>query len=74
MYNIADDGSGDGGIFPPGFQDWQHANPGLRYTEPAFGEALMDMYIGSGKLVPDAREKWAKAAVLFLNTASQDIQ
>ena len=67
----AEDKTADGGIFAADFKDWEHASPTLSYSEAAFGEALLDMYVGSGKLVPDARQKWAKAAQSFLPSNSE---
>ena len=66
IHSTAEDRSADGGIFPSEYDDWKHAIPSLSYSEAAFGEALLDMYLGSGRLVPDAKQKWAKAAEYFL--------
>jgi hypothetical protein len=58
----AGDGSGEGGLYPPEVTDFQHVKVEIEYPNPAFGAALLDMYLGSGDLVPDARAKWANAA------------
>lgn len=70
---FAEDGAADGGIFPPQFSDWQHAEPDLFYKEAAFCEALLDMYLGESALVPDARKKWGQAARSFLPSSTDPV-
>lgn len=67
MECIADDKTCEGGLFPAGSSDFQHATPSLKFSEPAFGDALLSVYLSTSGIVPDAREQWAKAAKSLLD-------
>ena len=71
IWQYAGNGSGEGGLYLPEVTDILKVKEEIQYAKPAFGEALLDMYLGSGDLVPDAKAKWAHAAKDLLESITQ---
>ena len=71
ILGVADDGTCEGGLFPPGISDFKHAEPSLKFAEPKFGEALLSVYLDANGIVPEAREQWAQAAKSLLDGSKE---
>lgn len=57
----AEDDTLSGGLFPPGFNDWQNAKPPMAIKNAGFCKAMFDMYIDDKTVVKPTRAIWAKS-------------
>lgn len=56
----AEDDTLSGGLFPPGFTDWQSAQPPMAIKNAGFCKAMFAMYIDDQTVVKPTRKIWAK--------------
>jgi hypothetical protein len=62
----AEDNVLTGGLFPPGFDDWEHVQSTMDLPNENFCRALYDMYIGPQSIVPDGRQHYAQGLLELL--------
>ena len=74
MLDDAEDGVCEGGLFPPGYTDFEHGEVGLSIANPHFAAALFDVYAGPGGIVPEARKEWSQGVLSLLDQAGLRIK